>query len=606
MHFAEECINVECIIMKPMKKAPRITLLITVGLLWLPAETIAATCDVAIDLNVEAKMRDGVVLRAEIYHPREPGKHPVIVTRTPYNRAVLQALGCRTAAHGYVAVIQDVRGRYGSDGAWYPGRNDAQDGYDTVEWAAGLPDSNGQVVMSGGSYLGIVQMFAAVMQPPHLVGIIPVATPTELRTGSVYSRGGAFQQLAAETWSSLAAIDSANRRYLLNWAVFNPAKQAADLPMSSFAALRGGGTGTEEVARYFLDWLQHPSNDDFWKSWNFEEQAARIQVPAYHVGGWYDLFTNGTLENYRILKTRAGNERARRNQRLLMGPWRHGGLDRKVGEIDFGASAAVDEADLALRWYDYLLKGATNGLEREKPVKIFVMGKNVWREEEDWPLARARPTRYFLHSGGKANSLNGDGMLSEEAPQAEASDRYTYDPANPAPTRGGGVCCSAVFPGGPFDQRTIEARDDVLVFSSAPFLADVEVTGPLSIELYASSSAVDTDFTAKLVDVWPNGYAQNIADGIQRMRYRESAETPQPMAPGEVYKVTIDLAATSNVFLAGHRLRVEISSSNFPRFDRNLNTGEDQGSSTRMLKAANTIYHDREHASVLMLPVVPQ
>jgi uncharacterized protein len=584
----------------------------TLAILWifaglsLSAIATAATCDVPIDLNVEIKMRDGVVLRADVYHPREPGKHPVILSRTPYNRAVLQAAGCQTAARGYIAVIQDVRGRYGSDGTWYPGRDDPQDGYDTVEWAAALPNSNGKVVMSGGSYLGMTQMFAAVMQPPHLAGIIPVATPADLRTGSVYSSGGAFQQMIAETWISLTAIEAANRKYLLNWALFNPAKQGADLPLSSFAALRDGGTSTEDLAGFFLDWLRHPSNDNFWKAWNFEEQAAKIQVPAYHIGGWYDLFTNGTLRNYRTLKAHAGNENARRNQRMLMGPWRHGSLERKVGDIDFGPSAALDEADPTLRWYDYLLKGASNGLESEKPVKIFVMGKNVWREEDDWPLARARSTRYYLHSSGKANSLAGDGTLSEAAPQAEASDHYSYDPANPVPTRGGGICCSAVFQGGAFDQRTIEAREDVLVFSSTPFPTDVEVTGPLSVELYTSSSTVDTDFTAKLVDVWPNGYAQNIADGLQRMRYRESSETPKLMTPGELYKITIDLAATSNVFLAGHRLRLEISSSNFPHFDRNLNTGEDQATSTRMIKAVNTIYHDRQHPSVLILPVVPQ
>jgi len=252
------------------------------------------------------------------------------------------------------------------------------------------------------------------------------------------------------------------------------------------------------------------------------------------------------------------------------------------------------------------LKGAPNGLEREKPVKIFVMGKNVWREEDDWPLARARSTRYFLHSGGKANSLKGDGSLSEEMAQNEPADRYAYDPAKPVPTRGGGNCCSAQVAGGAFDQREIEARDDVLVFTTAPFKKDIEVTGPLSAELWVASSAMDTDFTAKLVDVFPNGRAQNLIDGIVRMRYRESMEAPKQIVPGEIYKVTIDLGATSNVFFAGHRLRLEVSSSNFPRFDRNLNTGEDQGSSTAMITATNAIYHDRERHSAVIVPVIPE
>jgi len=587
-----------------MRRTIRAALLLYVGL-GLPAIAVGAstTCDVVIEFNVDAKMRDGVVLRADIFRPREEGKYPVLLLRTPYNRSVSLAQGCRMAAHGYVAVIQDTRGRYGSLGEWYPGLNDMQDGYDSVEWAAALPYSNGKVVMAGGSYAGVMQIFAALAQPPHLVGLIPVAVPNDFYGGEIYP-GGAFHLLAAETWASLVAIDSADRRFMRNWVFFNPSVEGAKLPLSGYRALLAAGTGTEDLAPFFLDWLRHPSYDEYWKRWNSEAQAGKFLTPAYHVGGWYDLFTNGTLHNYLSMKSQAGNETARRNQRLLMGPWAHGNLGRKVGEMDMGPSAEVDETELTLRWYDYLLKGTPNGLEREKPVKIFVMGRNVWREEDDWPLARARSTRYYLHSGGKANSLNGDGTLSEEVPQSEPSDNYIYDPASPVPTRGGGLCCSFTFMGGAFDQRTVEGRDDVLVFSTLPFKTDVEVTGPLTVELYAASSAVDTDFTAKLVDVRPDGYAQNLADGILRMRYRESAEAPKFITPGEVYKVKIDLAATSNVFLAGHRLRLDVSSSNFPHFDRNLNTGEDQATSTRMLKATNKIYHDRDHPSALILPLV--
>jgi hypothetical protein len=287
-----------------------------------------------------------------------------------------------------------------------------------------------------------------------------------------------------------------------------------------------------------------------------------------------------------------------------MGPWPHGLLQPKAGEVDFGPQAKLDGFELVLHWYDHLLKGIDNGIDREKPVKIFVMGKNIWREEDDWPLARARARRYYLHSGGKANSLEGDGTLSPTAPQQEASDRYVYDPADPAPTKGGGLCCNAAVPGGAFDQRPVEGRQDVLVYTTAPFKEDFEVTGPITVELYASSSAVDTDFTAKLVDVWPNGFAQNLTDGIIRARYRNSFEKLELMEPGQVYKFSIDLGATSNVFLAGHRLRLDISSSNFPHFDRNLNTGEDQGWGTRMVKATNTIFHDRERPSAIILPVV--
>jgi hypothetical protein len=289
----------------------------------------------------------------------------------------------------------------------------------------------------------------------------------------------------------------------------------------------------------------------------------------------------------------------------LIGPWYHGPFDGKSGEIDFGIGAKGDTDDLMLRWYDYLLKGVDDGIGREKPVKLFVMGKNVWREEEDWPLARARNTRFYLHSAGKANSISGDGTLSTMDPQTEPADRFTYDPAEPVPTRGGPLCCDNVrLASGAFDQRPVEARTDVLVYSTPAFKEDFEVTGPVSVELYAGSSAVDTDFTAKLVDVWPNGFAQNLTEGIQRARYRSSREKPEFMSPGEVYKLTVDLWATSNVFLAGHRLRLELSSSNFPRFDRNLNTGEEQGFASRLVKATNTIYHDRDHPSALVLPVV--
>ena len=247
------------------------------------------------------------------------------------------------------------------------------------------------------------------------------------------------------------------------------------------------------------------------------------------------------------------------------------------------------------------------GIGREKPVKIFVMGKNVWREEDDWPLARTRSTRFYLHSGGKANTLSGDGSLSTAVTQSEPPDSYVYDPVDPVPTRGGGLCCDhAQLAPGAWDQRPVEARSDVLVYATPPFKEDFEVTGPVSVELYASSSAVDTDFTAKLVDVWPNGFAQNLTDGILRARYRNTPEKPEFMNPGEIYKLPVDLWATSNVVRAGHRLRVEISSSNFPRFDRNLNTGEDQARATRIVKATNTIYHDRAHPSAVILPVVPQ
>jgi uncharacterized protein len=278
-----------------------------------------------------------------------------------------------------------------------------------------------------------------------------------------------------------------------------------------------------------------------------------------------------------------------------------------VGGVDFGEKLPIDQDEMTLHWYDWLLKGQANGVENQKPVKIFVMGKNEWRDEDDWPLARAKSTRYYLHStGGGANGLAGSGTLSTTAPAEEKADQYVYDPSDATPTIGGPLCCGALPTGiGPQDQRPAEGRADVVVFTTPAFAQQTEVTGPVTLDLYVSSSAVDTDFTGMLVDVWPNGFAQNLTSGILRMRYRNSQEKPEIANPGETYHVTVDLWATSNVFLAGHKLRLEVSSSNFPRFDRNLNTGEIQSRGTRMIKATNVIYHDKAHPSALIVPVVP-
>jgi hypothetical protein len=306
------------------------------------------------------------------------------------------------------------------------------------------------------------------------------------------------------------------------------------------------------------------------------------------------------------LKAHAGNDQAKRGQRLVVMIGGHAGSGRNIGEVDFGpAAASFDVDDLILPWYDHLFKNAQNEFSTGKPVKIFVLGANQWRSEDDWPLARAVTTKYFLHSSGKANSLRGDGALSITSPHSENPDEYVYDPANPAPTVGGPLCCdSKHLPPGPRDQRSVESRNDVLVYSTSPFANDVEVTGPVSFEFYAKSSAVDTDFTGKLVDVAPNGFAQNLTEGIIRARYRDSQEKPELLNPGQIYKLKLDLWATSNVFRKGHVLRLEVSSSNFPRFDRNPNSGTDANSAQQFIPATNTIYHDDQHPSALVLPIV--
>ena len=362
------------------------------------------------------------------------------------------------------------------------------------------------------------------------------------------------------------------------------------------------------MANYFTDWLAHPDFDAYWKQWSIEDHYAQIQVAVFNLGAWYDIFLGGTLKNYARLKTEAGTGAAKRCQRLLVFIGGHaGGTEaRKIGAVDFGEKAPFNLDELTLRWYDWLLKGQANGVEKEKPVKIFVMGRNEWREEEDWPLARAKNTRYYLHSGGAANGSSSDGVLNISAPGEEKRDQYVYDPSDAVPTIGGPLCCGPLPTGiGPQDQRPAEARSDVLVYSTPAFAKDTEVTGPVSLDLYVNSSAVDTDFTGMLVDVWPNGFAQSLTSGILRLRYRNSQEKAELANPAEIYHVTVDLWATSNVFLAGHELRLEVSSSNFPRFDRNLNTGEEQARAARMVKASNAIYHDKTHPSAVILPVVP-
>jgi putative CocE/NonD family hydrolase len=578
------------------------------ALLACGAGCLAETYAIAYEHDVKVAMRDGVVLRADIYRPSAEGKFPVLLQRTPYDKRNF-AIGLKGASRGYVVILQDVRGRYASQGEWYTFKNEMNDGYDTIEWAAALPYSNGKVGMFGGSYVGATQMLAAIMHPPHLAGICPVVTSSNYHSSWTY-QGGAFEQWFNESWASQLAQDTLARKV-------KDATNAADgmweLPLTSYPLfnLRGAhATAIATLAPYFLDWMAHPNYDDYWKRVSIEEHFGDITVPALHIAAWYDIFLGGSLRNYEGIKAHGGSDVARKGQQLLVVIGGHAGSGRKVGDVDFGPDGAFQEDDAMLDWYDYLFKGAQNRFASGKPVKIFVMGANQWREEEAWPLARARETKYFLHSTGAANSSRGNGTLSTVAPGKETADQYVYDPDKPVPTVGGPLCCDAEhWAPGPRDQRGVEAREDVLVYSTPALAQDTEVTGPVSVELYAKSSAADTDFTAKLVDVWPDGFAQNLTEGILRARYRESQENPTMITPGLVYKFTVDLWATSNVFKRGHSLRLEISSSNFPRFDRNLNTGEQRlvksGDSEQIFtKATNVILHDTEHPSAVSLPVV--
>jgi putative CocE/NonD family hydrolase len=530
--------------------------------------------------------------------------------RTPYDKSVNWAVSSvfQMVPRGYVVIIQDVRGRYTSEGEWYPFRHEQADGFDTVEWAAALPFSDGKVGMMGASYVGATQMLAAIAQPPHLVAIAPNVTASNYHEGWTY-QGGAFEQWFDQNWTSQLAQNTLRRliEQNTNALVGVPTLPLANYPVFNFGQLPADAQLTAALAPYYHDWLAHPDYDDYWKQVSIEENFSRIAVPMLQVGGWYDIFCAGTLRNYMGAKAHGSTEAARTQQHLLIEIGGHAGFGRRIGDVDFGPHATENGyTNVILDWYDFLCKGIRNEFATDKPVKLFVMGANEYRQEDDWPPPQAQPTKYFLHSAGKENSLRGDGSLSTSTPKSEPAGAYVYNPANPVPTIGGPLCCDAEhMEPGPRDQRAVENRDDVLVYSTGPLARDLEVTGPVIADLFVKSSAVDTDFTAKLVDVAPDGFAQDLTEGILRMRYRASPEHAVLMNPGQIYEISLDLWATSNVFLRGHSLRLEISSSNFPRFDRNLNTGEEIKFARTFVAATNTILHDAQHPSALVLPVMP-
>lgn len=576
----------------------------------------APTADMIIDRDVMVPMRDGVRLQADVYRPTQLGQYPVLVTRSPYGRAGGVNAANFWVPNGYVIVSQDCRGRFGSEGDYYPIVNEGNDGYDTVEWAAVQPWSNGNVGTIGQSYLAADQNVLAPKAPPHLKAMVPISASSDFHQSWVYHTGGAFEFGWMVSYAIFKGRNTADRLKLGQAfqdkldTYLDPADNFArpltdewyrHLPLSDWIEV------LKDIAPYFADYLNHPDDGPYWWPINVRTQYHLVDVPMYHMGSWYDIFQEGAWQNFMGIRA-LGTERARRSQKLLMGPWAHlfpytQPTTKGTGDIDFGAEAAVDLLQEQLRWFDYWLKGIDNGIMDEPPVKIFVMGDNKWRQEQEWPLARTRYTPYYLHSNGHANTASGDGRLSQDLPTREPVDVYVYDPSDPVPTLGGSTL---IIPLGVYDQRPVEERQDVLVYTTDALLSDVEVTGPITVTLYAASSAYDTDFTAKLVDVRPDGYAQNIQDGIIRARYRDSSTNPSLITPGQVYCYTIDLWATSHVFKRGHRIRLEISSSNFPRFDRNPNTGRPIATETELIPARQTIFHDTWHPSHVMLPIIPR
>jgi len=569
-----------------------------------------------IERDVDATMRDGTVLRANIYRPEVSERLPVLLLRTPYNKNGGTDFCLRAAARGYVVVAQDTRGRYASDGEFMPFLDDLQDGYDTVQWAAELPWSNGDVAMWGGSYGGWTQWAAASQNPPALKTLVPLVTFTDIYRDLLYP-GGALSLGVALTWC-LGAEAGARMGRLEMTDDESAALRAAFLEAIDQTTVRQRFErlpllddpllGREDLAPGYVRMLRERHIAD-WKAGALLDQAAEASIPALHAGGWYDLFASSTTGSFSALQKRSATRQGREGQRLIMGPWAHGPVTSTVGDAEFGVRSSglfLDLEETTLQWFDHWLKGKSFDWLKEPPVRLFVMGENRWRHEESWPLARAVETPYYLASEGNANNLHGDGRLASKAADAAPPDRFTYDPGDPVPTHGGGLCCWApALPPGAYDQRKVEERQDVLVYTSEPLQEELEVTGPVRVILWASTSAVDTDWTAKLVDVGPCGYARNLCDGIVRARFRDPMQ-PGLVNPGDVIRYEIALGPTSNLFLPGHAIRMEISSSNFPRFDRNLNTGQDSAISAEMVTAKQTVYHDAERRSCVLLPVVPR
>ena len=582
---------------------------------------------VVVERDVVIQMRDGTVTYADIYRPADDARHPVLLQRTPYNKAMgnlalIQTDTFRAVAQGYVVVIEDVRGRYSSDGQFSPFHQEILDGYDAVEWCAAQPWSDGNVGMYGTSYVGAVQWLAAISAPPALKAIAPAFTASDYYEGWTY-QGGALQWgfmlnwvvpyissadlVRAQSREARADFDAWSQR--LATAIDEMSTTARTLPLNDLPV-------HPELTACYREWLQHPTWDAFWQEVSIERQHANVAVPALNIGGWYDIFLDGTIRNFTGVRAQGSTAAARTGSRLLLGPWTHTTPPSQTsGAVDFGTFAGQNYNPLSmnidvltLQFFDRWLKGITPAdAADDAPVSVFTMGEDRWNDHADWPIPGTQVTEFFLHSGGSANTLHGDGGLDRVVPAGERPDVFLYDPNNPVPTNGGALCCyPPKLPPGTFDQTCIEERSDVLVYASAPLTEAIEVTGEVRLTLWAATSAPDTDFTAKLVDIAPDGERRNLCDGIIRARYRLGTDIARPITPGEPTEYVIELWSTSNLFRVGHRIGLEVSSSNFPRFDRNLNTGGDLATGTEMQPAMQTIFHNAARPSRLLLPIVPR
>ncbi len=532
------------------------------------------------EVKVPVPMRDGVELAAEIYRPDAPGRFPALMLLRYFRGGHQTGRGEFFAQRGYAVALVDCRGRYDSGGKWTPYVNDPQDGYDAQQWLGSQEWCNGKIGTFGLSYNAFTSYMAAPLGSPHLKCIF-ARSGQQTNFGHLYNDG--VMQLNVVFEFGLHTKQGSQTQRI--FPVDHPHYRR--LPLI-------GAVDEFDGVEHVKDWFRHSRYDDYWKVYGIKGKYPRIKAPGYFITGWYDNLLHENWRNFTGFRRQGGSEAARKGSKILVGNWAHGGSSGYPGLLD-----------LQLRWYDHWLKGIDNGIDKEPPIKLYVMGRDEWRDENEWPLARTRFTKLYLHSGGQANSAAGDGTLSTSPPaEGSPADRFTYDPENPVYTLGGQISTHGDVRGAK-DRRSVQERKDVLVYTTEPLTEDLEVTGPVDLVLYFSSSAVDTDFTGTLSDVHPEGRAIHVCEGIRGVTFRESLENPTPIEPGRVYRLTISLWETSMVFRAGHRIRLEVSSSNFPRYARNQNTGLALGTSALVEKAEQTVYHDAEHPSHLILPVIP-
>lgn len=553
------------------------------------SERITSTTDIQHDLRVP--LRDGVELSLDLIRPDVPGMYPVVLVRTPYDKTrARQPFLHELARRGYIVALNDLRGRFNSDGDFTPYVHDTQDGYDVIEWIAEQPWSDGNVGMAGGSCVARTQWLAAAANPPHLKAIVPVVSPPDAYLNEPITHG-CFLLPTAEwmLWMGRRSwqLTDTDPTYTFMRPYFNT------LPLADMARAAG------IQSRWWDEWMAHPDLDDYWRRGSYMHAWGQMSVSALNISGWWDMNFPGAHLNFNGLREHARTQRVRDGQKLIIGPWPHRvNRTRTLNGLDFGEQALVDLESYQLRFYDRWLRGMENGIEHEPAAYVFVLGANEWWAERDWPLPDAENVPFYFHSNGRANSLKGDGGLSTEQPGAEPSDAYAYDPADP-----NGMLWR--IDDGPVDDRLPSIRDDMLCYTSEVLAQPLDVVGPVSVTLYASSSARDTDWHVRLCDVHPDGSARFLCHGMLRARFRESFETPKLMEPGEVYEFRFSADACGVRFLPGHRIRVEVTSSWFPEYDRNMNSGaENNFLDAELVVAHQRIFHEPGRASHILLPVV--